>query len=171
MDLMVNYNEGCVIRIGKIMKMILNFEILLVCCIVLVSCSSKSLVSVEPVANTDSKISAMRKHIEQLNQENRQLADRLDKLEKQSNLRIISGPPWERREKKQERYDRDRLGSRRRSGSYGGYYVANPKSFQTKNNKPWKEARRRPPVGRANGVKVHKKNIWSRATNSNGEKD
>ena len=100
---MTNYNERRVIRIGKIMKTILNLEILLVCCIVLVSCSSKSLVSVEPVANTDSKISVMRKRIEQLNQENRQLADRLDELEKQSNLRIISGPPWERREKQQER--------------------------------------------------------------------
>ena len=168
---MTNYNERRVIRIGKIMKTILNLEILLVCCIVLVSCSSKSLVSVEPVANTDSKISVMRKRIEQLNQENRQLADRLDELEKQSNLRIISGPPWERREKRQERYDRDRLGPGRRSGSYGGYYVANPKSFQKKNNKPWKEARQRPPVGRVNGVKVHKKNSWSRTTNSNGEKD
>ena len=168
---MTNYNERRVIRIGKIMKTILNLEILLVCCIVLVSCSSKSLVSVEPVANTDSKISVMRKRIEQLNQENRQLADRLDELEKQSNLRIISGPPWERRKKQQERYDRDRLGPGRRSGSYGGYYVANPKSFQKKNNKPWKEARQRPPVGRVNGVKVHKKNIWSRTTNSNEEKD
>ena len=168
---MTNYNERRVIRIGKIMKTILNLEILLVCCIVLVSCSSKSLVSVEPVANTDSKISVMRKRIEQLNQENRQLADRLDELEKQSNLRIISGPPWERREKQQERYDRDRLGPGRRSGSYGGYYVANPKSFEKKNNKPWKEARQRPPVGRVNGVKVHKKNIWSRTTNSNEEKD
>ena len=168
---MTNYNERRVIRIGKIMKTILNLEILLVCCIVLVSCSSKSLGSVEPVANTDSKISVMRKRIEQLNQENRQLADRLDELEKQSNLRIISGPPWERREKQQERYDRDRLGPGRRSGSYGGYYVANPKSFQKKNNKPWKEARQRPPVGRVNGVKVHKKNIWSRTTNSNEEKD
>ena len=168
---MTNYNERRVIRIGKIMKTILNLEILLVCCIVLVRCSSKSLVSVEPVANTDSKISVMRKRIEQLNQENRQLADRLDELEKQSNLRIISGPPWERREKQQERYDRDRLGPGRRSGSYGGYYVANPKSFQKKNNKPWKEARQRPPVGRVNGVKVHKKNIWSRTTNSNEEKD
>ena len=168
---MTNYNERRVIRIGKIMKTILNLEILLVCCIVLVSCSSKSLVSVEPVANTDSKISVMRKRIEQLNQENRQLADRLDELEKQSNLRIISGPPWERREKQQERYDRDRLGPGRRSGSYGGYYVANPKSFQKKNNKPWKEARQRPPVGRVNGVKVHKKNSWSRTTNSNEEKD
>ena len=168
---MTNYNERRVIRIGKIMKTILNLEILLVCCIVLVSCSSKSLVSVEPVANTDSKISVMRKRIEQLNQENRQLADRLDELKKQSNLRIISGPPWERREKQQERYDRDRLGPGRRSGSYGGYYVANPKSFQKKNNKPWKEARQRPPVGRVNGVKVHKKNSWSRTTNSNEEKD
>ena len=168
---MTNYNERRVIRIGKIMKTILNLEILLVCCIVLVSCSSKSLVSVEPVANTDSKISVMRKRIEQLNQENRQLADRLDELEKQSNLRIISGPPWERREERQERYDRDRLGPGRRSGLYGGYYVANPKSFQKKNNKPWKEARQRPPVGRVNGVKVHKKNIWSRTTNSNEEKD
>ena len=168
---MTNYNERRVIRIGKIMKTILNLEILLVCCIVLVSCSSKSLVSVEPVANTDSKISVMRKRIEQLNQENRQLADRLDELEKQSYIRIISGPPWERREKQQERYDRDRLGPGRRSGSYGGYYVANPKSFQKKNNKPWKEARQRPPVGRVNGVKVHKKNIWSRTTNSNEEKD